>query len=170
MESFWPMDQHRPSRTRTYAARKIVNFIQGSDTLSMKVMDDLCSGAQVLSRREHAVGTLFSETLGFWRSVPHADGASETVSRTSAPKRTRIQQTCNTQMAEPRERRRTRRWSSETIKATSRPTRRVWLGTLPKNGNVSGAMKTQSVSTRKLAVFVIFETNTSQKLMNGQEI
>ena len=29
-----------PERAR-YAARKIVNFIQGSDTLSMKVMDDL---------------------------------------------------------------------------------------------------------------------------------
>ena len=49
MESLWPMDQHhsqsspcdRPSRARTVRARKIVNFIQGSDTLSMKVMDDL---------------------------------------------------------------------------------------------------------------------------------
>ena len=50
-------------------------------------------------------------------------------------------------------------WSSETIEATSRRTRRVWLSTMPKNGNVSGVMKTQSVSTKKLAVFVIFETN-----------
>ena len=33
--------------------------------------------------------------------MPHADGASETISRTSAPKRTRVQQTCNTQMAKP---------------------------------------------------------------------
>ena len=30
-----------PPEHARYAARKIVNFIQGSDTLSMKVMDDL---------------------------------------------------------------------------------------------------------------------------------
>ena len=30
-----------PPEHSRYAARKIVNFIQGSDTLSMKVMDDL---------------------------------------------------------------------------------------------------------------------------------
>ena len=39
------MDQHHSQsflrEHARYAARKIVNFIQGSDTLSMKVMDDL---------------------------------------------------------------------------------------------------------------------------------
>ena len=54
-----------------------------------------------------------------------------------------------------------------TTKATSRPTRRVWLSTMPRNGNVSGAMRTQSVLTKKLAVFAIFESNTSMRLMSG---
>ena len=51
-----------PPKHARYAARKIVNFIQGSDTLSMKVMDDLSTTERWSLVEEHAVGTLFSET------------------------------------------------------------------------------------------------------------
>ena len=41
-----------PPEHARYAERKIVNFIQGSDTLSMKVMDDLSATELSFLKRE----------------------------------------------------------------------------------------------------------------------
>ena len=78
-----------PPEHARYAARKIVNFIQGSDTLSRKVMDDLSTTERLSLVEESTLLVLsFLKRKGFWRSVLHADRTSETIRRTSAPKRT----------------------------------------------------------------------------------
>ena len=55
-----------PPEHARYAARKMVNFIQGSDTLSMKVMDDLSVAERVSSVEESTLLVLsFLKREGF---------------------------------------------------------------------------------------------------------
>ena len=85
-----------PPEHARYAARKIVNFIQGSDTLSMKVMDDLSATERWSLVEESTLLVLsFLKREGSGAQCHMLTERVRRLARTSAPKRTGVQQTCN---------------------------------------------------------------------------
>ena len=142
-----------------YAARKIVNFIQGSDTLSRMVMDDLSTTER---------WSLVEESTLLVLSFLKREGSGAQCCMLTERVRRLAERALHKGLEYSR--RATHKWLGQALKGGAGPAHR-WCGKEDaRNGNVSGAIGTQSVLTKKLAGFVIFESNTSLRLMSGQEI
>ena len=128
-----------PPEHAMYAARKLTLFIDGGDTLSKKVMEDLSSEERRSVVEESSSMVLYlpkREGLGV-----HGQALSERARRLSE----RELQTGLNAVGEQYT-----KWLSQalkgsgTVKGIPRLTCCVWRNVAPKNGNVSGAVKTQS--------------------------
>ena len=98
-----------PPEHARYAARKIVNFIQGSDTPSVKVMDDLSATERWSLVEECTLLVLsFLKREGSGAQCYMLTERVRRLAERALQKRTGVQQTCNTSMVKPSAERRRR--------------------------------------------------------------